>query len=101
MRKILLTCLCTASVLLASEVTIDQKNNSFSKKEIRLKVGDTIKFTNSDPFVHNAYTDDEKNEFDLGSQKPNETKTVTAKEKGMFLVECVVHPDMALNVIVE
>ncbi|NQY93498.1 MAG: methylamine utilization protein [Campylobacteraceae bacterium] len=101
MRKILLCIFLLSAGLFAKNITIDQKNNKFSEAEIRVKVGDTITFTNSDPFSHNAYTDEENNEFDLGSQKPNETKIVHILGKGKFLVECVIHPDMALNVIVE
>ncbi len=103
MKKILLYTflfsLLTAS-LYAKNIVIDQKNNKFSQVEIQVKVGDTITFTNSDPFAHNAYTDEENNEFDLGSQKPNESKVVHVLGKGKFLVECVIHPDMALNVVV-
>ena len=101
MKKILLFTLLLSLSLFAKNITIDQKNNQFSQAEIHVKVGDTITFTNSDPFAHNAYTDEENNEFDLGSQKPNEKKVVHILGNGQFLVECVIHPEMALNVIVD
>jgi plastocyanin len=53
---------------------------------------------NSDPFAHNAYTDDEANEFDTGMQKPGQDIKVQVKAAGKFNVECAIHPNMLLEV---
>jgi len=100
MKKIALTvaALLTAGSLFAADHIIDQKGKTFIPHEITVAVGDTLTFTNSDPFAHNAYTDDEANEFDIGMQAPGTKKSVTVKSAGTFNVECAIHPNMLLEV---
>ncbi len=99
MRNILLTLLVSVS-LFGTDHIVDQKNKTFIPHSITAKVGDTITFKNSDPFAHNAYTDNEANEFDIGMQAPGEDKTVRLKAKAKFNVECAIHPNMLLEVTV-
>jgi len=80
---------------------VDQKNKVFIPHEITVKPGDTITFKNSDPFAHNAYTDNEANEFDIGMQKPGQDVTITVKPGSDFNVECAIHPNMLLIVKVK
>ena len=101
MKKIikmsLLALVLTLSVHAKSWV-VDQKGKTFIPHEITIAVGDTLTFLNSDPFAHNAYTDDEANEFDIGMQSPGTKKRVTIKSAGKFDVECAIHPNMLLEV---
>jgi plastocyanin len=87
--------------LQAKDHIVDQKEKTFIPHELTVKVGDTITFKNSDPFAHNAYTDDEENEFDIGMQASGEDISVPIKHKGRFDVECAIHPNMLLEVIVK
>ena len=98
MKKILLASLLVTTALFSAEHIIDQKGKTFIPHELSVAVGDTIKFTNSDPFAHNAYTDDEANEFDIGMQSPGTTASVTVKASGVFSIECAIHPNMLLEV---
>jgi plastocyanin len=98
MKKILLGSLVLVSTLFSVEHTIDQKGKTFIPHEIKVKVGDTINFVNSDPFAHNAYTDDEANEFDTGMQAPGKPASMTVKGAGKFRIECAIHPNMILEV---
>jgi len=93
--------LFTTITLFAQNHTIDQKNKTFIPHEIYAKVGDTITFKNSDPFVHNAFTDNKKNLFDIGIQPPGEDRVIKIKAKGTFKVECAIHPNMLLEVHVK
>ena len=97
MKKIILM-LFFVSLIFAKNHIVDQKNKTFIPHELKVKVGDTITFKNSDPFAHNAYTDDEANEFDIGMQKPGIDAKVTIKAAGKFNVECAIHPNMLLEV---
>jgi plastocyanin len=97
MKKIILM-LFFVSLIFAKNHIVDQKNKTFIPHELKVKVGDTITFKNSDPFAHNAYTDDEANEFDIGMQKPGQDITVKIKAAGKFKVECAIHPNMLLEV---
>ncbi|MEA3354140.1 MAG: plastocyanin/azurin family copper-binding protein [Campylobacterota bacterium] len=101
MKKILLGMVLSIGSLFAADHIVDQKDKTFIPHEIEMSVGDTITFKNSDPFAHNAYTDDEANEFDIGMQRPGEDITVTIKAAGKFNVECAIHPNMLLEVTVK
>jgi plastocyanin len=100
MINILLVLLISSSIFAANHV-IDQKGKTFIPHTVTAKVGDTLTFKNSDPFAHNAYTDDEENEFDIGMQSPGKDKTVKIKAAGKFNVECAIHPNMLLEVTVK
>ncbi|MCK9337455.1 MAG: plastocyanin/azurin family copper-binding protein [Arcobacteraceae bacterium] len=104
MKKILITTIL-ASVLIAplfaAEHTIDQLGRKFIPSAIKVKVGDTLRLKNSDPFAHNAYTDDMLNEFDTGMQSSGQDAIVTIKAKSNFDIYCAIHPEMQLKVTVE
>jgi len=97
MKNILLS-LVVASSLFAADHVVDQKGKTFIPHAINVAVGDTITFKNSDPFAHNAYTDDEANEFDIGMQAPGKPASAKVLAAGTFSVECAIHPNMLLEV---
>ena len=97
-KKIILSTFILVGSLFAANHIVDQKGKTFIPHSLSVAVGDTITFKNSDPFAHNAYTDDEANEFDIGMQKPGVDAKVTIKAAGKFNVECAIHPNMLLEV---
>lgn len=97
LKTLLITLAMTASVNAADHI-VDQKGKTFIPHALTVAVGDTITFKNSDPFAHNAYTDDEANEFDIGMQASGTTAKMTVKAAGNFTVECAIHPNMILEV---
>lgn len=101
MKKILLGTLLVTTALFSAEHHINQKGKTFIPHEITIAVGDTLIFKNSDPFAHNAYTDDEDNEFDIGMQSPGTDASITIKVAGVFSIECAIHPNMLLEVTAE
>lgn len=104
MKKLIQTGLLSLLVglsLNAKDYVVDQKGKTFTPSKLHVKVGDTITFINSDPFAHNAFTDDEANEFDIGMQSTGTKKTITIKEPGTFSIECAIHPNMLLEVTAE
>ncbi|MBL0707497.1 MAG: cupredoxin domain-containing protein [Sulfurimonas sp.] len=99
MKAIIYFLLITISInIQAQEHVVDQKNKTFLPSTMKLEVGDTIRFKNSDPFAHNAYADDKANEFDVGMQFPNKDKVIKMKKAGKFNVECAIHPNMLIEV---
>ena len=96
--KTLLISLAIAASANGANHVIDQKGKTFIPHAITVAVGDTITFKNSDPFAHNAYTDDEANEFDIGMQSAGTSVKATVKAAGTFNVECAIHPNMLLEV---
>ncbi len=85
----------------ADTVTIDQKNKKFEKDDVTIKQGDSITFANSDPFTHNVYSQTPGMEFDLRTQRPGQSSTVTFDKVGTAVVECAIHPAMKMKVTVE
>ncbi len=79
---------------------VDQRGKTFIPSVLTVSVGDTITFKNSDPFAHNAYTDDEANEFDVGMQPTGKETKMTVNSKESFNIECAIHPNMLLEVTV-
>lgn len=98
MKKIMLVVLILASTLFSANHIVDQKGKTFIPHSLSVSVGDTITFKNSDPFAHNAYTDDEANEFDIGMQAPGQDRSAKILAAGTFNIECAIHPNMLLEV---
>ncbi len=99
--KIALALILVASSVYATEHIVVQKGKAFNPKTLEAKVGDTIKFKNSDAFAHNAYSDDGANEFDIGMQAPGEDYSITLKAPGTVAIGCAIHPSMQLKVTVK
>ena len=80
----------------AAEVVVTQKAKAFSVKKLSVKVGDSVKFLNEDPFSHNVFSLSDAKSFDLGSYGQGASKSITFDKAGTIEVECAVHPDMKL-----
>ena len=86
----------------ATEFAIVQKEKQFDKKEITVEVGDVINFKNEEKDItHNVFSLGPKNTFELKTQPPGKTSSVTFKEEGDTDVECAIHPGMKLKVKVK
>ena len=72
------------------------------KKEIKIKVGDSINFKNDEKDItHNVFSLGPTNGFELKSQAPGKSSKVEFKTAGQTDVECTIHQNMKLKVIVE
>lgn len=80
---------------------IDQKDKRFSTQEVKIRVGDTVKFVNSDGFFHNVFSLSDTKTFDLGSYPKGQSRTVKFDKPGEVEVECAIHPEMKMRVKVE
>jgi len=86
----------TAGTACAAEHVVLQKGKAFSTKKLSLKLGDSVKFVNEDPFSHNVFSLSDAKSFDLGSYGQGGAKSITFDKPGTVEVECAVHPDMKL-----
>ncbi len=98
---IALVALLAAGAANAAEYEVVQKNKAFSPKELNIKVGDTVKFTNEDNFFHNVFSLSDLKTFDLGSYPKGEFKSVTFDKAGKVEVECAIHPSMLMIINVQ
>lgn len=89
------------SVVHAAEYEIGQKDKKFTEKKLDIKVGDTVKFTNEDPFFHNVFSLSDNKTFDLGSYPKGKSKSVTFDKPGKIDVECAIHPTMHMVIEVK
>ncbi len=90
-----------AAASYAADHVVVQKDKAFHPNHIKAKVGDRIIFKNDDGFAHNAFSDSEADEFDIGMQKPGQDVVVVMKKPGKVEVECAIHPNMHLTIDVE
>jgi plastocyanin len=91
---------CSATAV-AAEQTVAQKGKAFSVKKLKVKVGDSVKFVNEDPFSHNIFSLSPAKSFDLGTFPQGGSKSVTFDKAGTIDVECAIHPDMQMSIEVE
>jgi plastocyanin len=96
-----LSALLVTSHATAAEQIVVQKGKAFSVKKLKIKVGDSVKFVNEDPFSHNVFSLSAAKGFDLGSYPQGGAKSVTFDKAGTVEVECAIHPDMTLAIEVE
>jgi plastocyanin len=94
------------SVVLAEEFTVTQTNKTFRMngeklEKLTIKVGDSIRFLNEDPFLHNVFSLSDIKNFDLGSYPKGESKSVTFDKPGQAEIECSVHPQMRFELEVK
>ena len=87
-----------AGQALAAEYTVGQKSKAFTVKKLSVKVGDSVKFINEDPFTHNVFSLSDAKSFDLGSTGQGGFKNIVFDKPGTIEVECAVHPEMKLVV---
>lgn len=99
MRNLLIAvgiALLLSAPVYSQEYSVGQKNKTFTQKELNIKVGDTVRFQNNDPFFHNVYSLSDGAMFDLGSYPRGESKAIEFKEAGVMEVECAIHARMLM-----
>ena len=99
----LLGCLALAAATFAAapELTVHQKNQAFSVRNLLIKVGERVTFVNSDNVTHNIYSDSKGFEFEIELQPPGRADTVQFSRPGIAEVRCAIHPNMRLSVEVK
>lgn len=74
-------------------VSMDQKGMKFIPHVLAVTKGDTVQFLNHDGVAHNVYSPDNEG-YNLGSFKPEESRTYAFKSAGVYTQLCSVHPEM-------
>jgi plastocyanin len=92
--------LAGAGIALAADTTVSQKGKAFSVKEVTLKKGESLTFTNDDNITHNALSRSPGNEFNIGAQTPGASTSVKFDTAGTVDVICAIHPQMRMKVTV-
>ena len=79
---------------------VSQKDKTFIPDLRVIVAGQSVQFTNDDPFVHNVFSTSTARTFDLGQPGPHETRMVKFETPGLVDVFCNIHEQMYANVLV-
>jgi plastocyanin len=81
---------------------VDMKNIEYVPKEITVKVGQKIDWTNGDSVAHTVTSEDgAPEEFDSGTMEPGDKFSYTPKAAGEIPYFCVIHPNQKGKITVE
>lgn len=79
---------------------ISQKDKTFVPDLRVVVAGQSVRFTNDDPVVHNVFSTSVAREFDLGQPGPQQTRSVTFPTPGLVDIFCNIHEAMFAHVLV-
>lgn len=79
---------------------IAQRDRKFVPDLVAITVNERVSFPNSDPFLHNVFSQSGARKFDLGSFQQGEAKDRQFPEAGVVDVYCNMHPEMAATILV-
>jgi len=85
----------------AGDHAVGQARKAFTVGMVKAKVGDTVTFRNDDEFAHNVFSLSDVQNFDLGSYKKGEVRTLKLASPGVIEVECAIHPEMKMKIEVQ
>src|SRR5665213_1855005 len=86
---------CWVAAAQAAEAVIDQKSLKFVPNTITINVGDSIRFTNADPFTHDVtVVSVDGSTSDKGLQHHGTDNVVAFPKAGTFSIICKMHPNM-------
>jgi plastocyanin len=86
--------------LAAATTPMQQIDRRFSPDLLVVPAGTTVSFPNMDPIFHNIFSLSKPREFDLGSYKKGESRSVEFPRAGIIEVYCHLHPNMEATVVV-
>jgi plastocyanin len=79
---------------------MDQSNLEFVPHILPVLVGSAVEFPNNDKVAHNVFSLSRTKQFNLGSYKAGESKTVVFDKPGIVELRCDVHAEMAAYILV-
>jgi len=86
--------------LSGAKFVIDQRNLEFIPHVLPVLVGAAVEFPNNDKVEHNVFSLSRTKQFNLGSYKAGESKTVVFDKPGIVELRCDVHAEMAAFILV-
>jgi plastocyanin len=79
---------------------MDQRNLEFVPHVLPILVSSAVEFPNNDKVEHNVFSLSRTKQFNLGSYKAGESKTVVFDKPGIVELRCDVHAEMAAYILV-
>ena len=101
-RLLALAALAYAVPAMASDLSINQSNQTFSSSALSVHAGDKVTFHNGDTVTHNiTVKGGDGDTDDPGLQKPGGMVSYKFETRGAYRVICSIHPRMKMTVNVE
>ena len=91
----------TAHGVSAKDIQVTMKGMKYNPDKIVAKRGDVLVLVNDDTTAHDAFVTTFGFGVNPGGIKPGETKQIALMKRGHFVVECVFHDTMKIDVTVE
>ena len=77
-----------------------QKDKTFSPHVLAVEAGTMVAFPNFDPIFHNAFSNYNGRQFDVGLYQPGTSRSVLFGRAGVVRVFCNIHPNMSAVIVV-
>ena len=84
----------------AERAIVDQRRLRFVPDVVAVAPGGEVAFHNSDPLVHNIFSPESREPFDLGTYPEGQARTHRFREPGAHVILCNIHPEMEAYVFV-
>jgi plastocyanin len=84
----------------AKPVIMDQKNKEFEPHVLAILKGTTVRFNNSDSFLHNVYSGSRVKAFNVSQSKLGDTTDVSFDKVGLIPIKCHIHANMKAYLVV-
>ena len=85
----------------SEEVTVDMAGFAFKPETVTIKVGDTVKWTNSDSASHLVESTNGPESFKSQSLPKGASFEYKFTKPGTYAYKCAIHPSMTGTVVVE
>lgn len=79
---------------------MDTQRKQFTPRALPIIAGSEVRFPNSDPILHNAFSSSPGQEFDVGLYGEGPGETVRFAKPGLIRVYCNVHHSMQAHILV-
>ncbi len=93
--------LAAGAAAVAEEISVDQKDLQFVPSVVRIKVGDSIRFTDTDRIAHNVtIVKADGAPEDKGMAEYNQQIVIAFPLPGLYHAHCRIHPQMQMTITV-
>lgn len=89
------------SIAWAAVPVVQQKNKLFDPGRVEISRGESVQFTNDDPFIHHLYIEAPNFTYDSGDQRPGRTIKIAFDQPGEYVLKCAIHLKMQLEILVK
>lgn len=81
-------------------VIMDQKNKEFEPHVLAILKGSTVRFKNSDNFLHNVFSNSRVKMFNVSQVKQGDATNMTFDKSGIIPIRCHIHASMKAYIVV-